>query len=241
MAPQYISEEYESMIDAVLTYCDEEVSLNSLRAQLNEVFSLNIKSFDLNLRTLVDKKLEAFKNVTEKPKVKDISTDKVMTDNRRYINVIKQTLKEAELKKEGITVTKVQKPKLKLKVTNSKKSMIHIKMTVTPELQAVIGTHYQSRTEIVRNLWKYIKEHNLQNPDDKRQIISDAMLEPVLGKTSDIFMMHRALKHHILGPAPIEAEVIRTEQESTPSLASESSEQEHADSTDTSDSVYYST
>lgn len=38
-----------------------------------------------------------------------------------------------------------------------------------------------SRVEVTKFLCNYIKDHNLQNPDDKRQIVADAPLSKLLG------------------------------------------------------------
>lgn len=50
------------------------------------------------------------------------------------------------------------------------------------ELAAVVGTDPLPRTEVVKKLWEYIKAHNLQNPSNKRNILSDATLLEVFGK-----------------------------------------------------------
>ncbi|MFY7992401.1 MAG: SWIB/MDM2 domain-containing protein [Bacteriovoracaceae bacterium] len=55
-------------------------------------------------------------------------------------------------------------------------------LTPSAELAAVIGTKALPRTEVVKELWVYIKEHNLQNPKNKRNILADAKLEKVFGK-----------------------------------------------------------
>ena len=34
---------------------------------------------------------------------------------------------------------------------------------------------------MTKALWAYIKEHDLQNPNDKRQILCDAMFERIFG------------------------------------------------------------
>lgn len=52
----------------------------------------------------------------------------------------------------------------------------------SPELAAVIGAEPQPRTEVTKRLWAYIKEHNLQNPANKRNILCDAKLKAVMGK-----------------------------------------------------------
>lgn len=55
-------------------------------------------------------------------------------------------------------------------------------LTPSAELAAVIGTTPMARTEVVKELWDYIKKHNLQNPSNKRNILADAKLEKVFGK-----------------------------------------------------------
>lgn len=55
-------------------------------------------------------------------------------------------------------------------------------LTPSAELAAVIGTTPMARTEVVKELWVYIKKHDLQNPANKRNILADAKLEKVFGK-----------------------------------------------------------
>ncbi|WP_300650919.1 SWIB/MDM2 domain-containing protein [Hydrogenophaga sp.] len=50
------------------------------------------------------------------------------------------------------------------------------------ELAAVIGAAPQPRTEVVKLMWEYIKANNLQNPQNKRNILADAKLKAVFGK-----------------------------------------------------------
>jgi len=56
--------------------------------------------------------------------------------------------------------------------------------TLTPSaaLAAVVGTAPLARTEVVKQLWVYIKKHNLQNPANKRNILADAKLKKVFDK-----------------------------------------------------------
>lgn len=55
-------------------------------------------------------------------------------------------------------------------------------LTPSKELAAVVGTAALPRTEVVKQLWVYIKKNNLQNPANKRNIKSDAKLKAVFGK-----------------------------------------------------------
>ena len=52
----------------------------------------------------------------------------------------------------------------------------------SPELAAVVGSEPLPRTEVTKRLWDYIKERNLQNPANKRNILCDDKLKAVMGK-----------------------------------------------------------
>ena len=54
--------------------------------------------------------------------------------------------------------------------------------TLSSDLAAVVGAPKLSRPKVVKGLWVYIKEHNLQDPSDKRQILCDAALRRVFGQ-----------------------------------------------------------
>ena len=55
---------------------------------------------------------------------------------------------------------------------------------LTPDaaLAAVIGAKPLPRTEIVKQLWVYIKAHKLQDATNKRMINADAKLKELFGK-----------------------------------------------------------
>ena len=54
----------------------------------------------------------------------------------------------------------------------------------SPQLAAVIGDGPFGRGEVMKKLWDYIKAHNLQDPKDKRTIVADDKLRPILGADS---------------------------------------------------------
>uniref|UniRef100_A0ACD5UGT8 Uncharacterized protein n=1 Tax=Avena sativa TaxID=4498 RepID=A0ACD5UGT8_AVESA len=69
---------------------------------------------------------------------------------------------------------------------------------ISPELQAVVGETAMSRTQIVKQLWAYIRQNNLQDPDDKRKIICNDELRIVFGTdATDMFKMNKLLAKHI--------------------------------------------
>ena len=57
-------------------------------------------------------------------------------------------------------------------------------------LAAVIGDGVYGRGEVMQKLWAYIKENNCQNPQNRRIIVADAKLRPLLGADSvDMFKL----------------------------------------------------
>lgn len=56
-------------------------------------------------------------------------------------------------------------------------------LILSNELGSVLGTSKLSRPQVVKQLWTYIKDNQLQNPSDKRQIICDEKLQQVFKKS----------------------------------------------------------
>jgi DNA topoisomerase-1 len=62
-------------------------------------------------------------------------------------------------------------------------------LKLSKELEEIVGAKELSRPEVVKKVWDYIKEHQLQDPKNKRQIVPDAKLAKVLGGKKPIDMM----------------------------------------------------
>jgi upstream activation factor subunit UAF30 len=70
---------------------------------------------------------------------------------------------------------------------------------LSPELQSVLGVSELSRTQVVKQLWVYIRENDLQDPQNRRKILCDDKLRSVFRKDSiDMFEMNKVLSNHIL-------------------------------------------
>src|SRR3982750_505292 len=66
------------------------------------------------------------------------------------------------------------------------------------ELAGVVGPEPLARGEVVRKVWDYIKQHDLQNPENRREFLADAKLEPVFGKKKvTMFEMNKHLAQHL--------------------------------------------
>jgi chromatin remodeling complex protein RSC6 len=66
------------------------------------------------------------------------------------------------------------------------------------ELAAIVGSNPLPRGEVVSKMWDYIKKNNLQNPENKREIIADDKLKPIFGKPKvTMFEMNKHLAQHL--------------------------------------------
>ena len=71
-------------------------------------------------------------------------------------------------------------------------------LKLSAALTAVVGEGPMPRTKIVSELWVYIKKHNLQNPQNKRNILADDKLKAVFGKDEvSMFEMAKLINNHV--------------------------------------------
>ncbi|KAK4563314.1 hypothetical protein RGQ29_005714 [Quercus rubra] len=52
---------------------------------------------------------------------------------------------------------------------------------VSPEMQDLVGVPEISRTQALKQIWAHIKEHNLQDPENKKIIVCDDKLKKIFG------------------------------------------------------------
>jgi upstream activation factor subunit UAF30 len=68
------------------------------------------------------------------------------------------------------------------------------------ELGAIVGDKPISRGDVVSKVWEYIKANNLQNPENKREILADDKLKKVFGKDKvTMFEMNKHFSAHLKG------------------------------------------
>lgn len=71
-------------------------------------------------------------------------------------------------------------------------------LTISADLAAVIGATPVPRTEVVKQLWVYIKANKLQDAKNKRNINADAKLKKVFGKAQvTMFEMPGLIGKHL--------------------------------------------
>ena len=66
------------------------------------------------------------------------------------------------------------------------------------DLAAITGSAPLPRSEVVSKVWDHIRKNNLQNPQNKREIIADDKLRPIFGKDRvSMFEMNKHLSKHL--------------------------------------------
>lgn len=101
------------------------------------------------------------------------------------------------------------------------------KLNLLQQVVDVIGMNHVTRPELVKQLWVYIKAHDLQNPEDRRTIMCDEKLERIFKrKKVGMFEMNKLLSDHIFKPG--EMTYTQTEGTSTTNIESAGAERQES-------------
>jgi upstream activation factor subunit UAF30 len=96
--------------------------------------------------------------------------------------------------------TKTPRAKAAAATTGTRKGNPALQKPLQPseELAAVVGPDPLPRGQAVKKLWDYIKKQNLQNPENRREILADDKLSPIFGKDKvTMFEMNKYLAQHL--------------------------------------------
>lgn len=72
-------------------------------------------------------------------------------------------------------------------------------MNLSADLEEVVGKGPMSRGQVVKQIWVYIKKNNLQNPQNKRNILADEKLKVIFGGKGEVtmFEMTKLVSGHL--------------------------------------------
>ena len=72
-------------------------------------------------------------------------------------------------------------------------------VTPSSDLAAITGSDPLPRSQVVSKMWDYIRSNNLQNPQNKREIVADDKLRKVFGGKDKVsmFEMNKHLSNHL--------------------------------------------
>jgi chromatin remodeling complex protein RSC6 len=71
-------------------------------------------------------------------------------------------------------------------------------VTPSEDLAAIVGKDPLPRSQVVSKVWDHIRKNNLQNPQNKREILADDKLKKVFGTDKcSMFEMNKHLSRHL--------------------------------------------
>lgn len=116
--------------------------------------------------------------------------DKTIADVEREIKTLRQSkcpggkfLKSLNKTLKGLKAKSIRVMGKKPKKRSNVNSGFLKQVAISKEMAKFIGcssTELKSRVDVTKHICAYIKENNLQNPDDKREILPDAKLKKLL-------------------------------------------------------------
>ena len=84
------------------------------------------------------------------------------------------------------------------KASSDKTNALQKPLQPSEELAAVVGSGPLPRGQVVSKMWEYIRSRNLQNAENRREILADDKLRRVFGKDKvTMFEMNKHLAGHL--------------------------------------------
>lgn len=82
---------------------------------------------------------------------------------------------------------------------NAHKSSEGRPLKPSADLERIVGHKPLPRSQVVSKVWDHIRKNNLQNPQNKREIMADAKLKRIFGGKDRVSMseMNKHLSNHL--------------------------------------------
>ena len=196
------------MVDAILSVSNpDEISPKRVRKALQILYSVNLDSQRKLINELI---LERFGDIQENPRVLIPKNDLISRDQELSLRLQKEEERplRSTRKRKGKSESKSKRKKKKNDSPDSNRISVR-KVLLSAPLQKFLGSEELPRTQVVKMIWQYIKEHDLQNPKDRREILCDEKMEPIFGKKMTMFSMNKLLTKHLFNPD----EIVKHEEE----------------------------
>lgn len=201
------------ILDAIISVSDpDKVSPKKIRRALEQLFSMSLEHQKREINELIVSRFQLLQNdphilvsQEEFNNLKKIQNnyDALLSSNS-HIKKQKEKAKvktkvDAKKKKK----TKVSKPRAE---NPGSKSINNLKLRLSDALSDFLGQRELPRTQVVKLVWEYIKQHDLQSPADRREIICDDRMRPIFGDKVTMFSLNKVLSQHLTKIDPTEAE-----------------------------------
>ena len=83
-------------------------------------------------------------------------------------------------------------------MANAQQSGLQRPVTPSKDLAEITGSAPLPRSQMVKKVWDHIKANNLQNPQNKREILADDKLKKIFGTDRcSMFEMNKHLSRHL--------------------------------------------
>ncbi|EDO18829.1 hypothetical protein Kpol_1028p105 [Vanderwaltozyma polyspora DSM 70294] len=212
---------YKPMIDAIIVASNpDEVSPKKIRKAIQELFAIDLDGKRKEINELI---VDRFYELQSNPKVL-ISKDELRKKDETIAKNLQKGANGTTTVSKKRTIKKSSKgkdetKKKKRRQTEANPNSINVrKVLLSPKLQEFLGETELPRTQVVKKVWDYIKEHDLQNPDDRREILCDEKMQPIFGKKMTMFSLNKILANHLFNKDEVvgngEAKVKKVKEES---------------------------
>ncbi|TYH26201.1 hypothetical protein ES288_A03G232000v1 [Gossypium darwinii] len=169
----------------------DTATAGSVRKQLEKDFGIDLSDRKSFVRDQIDIFLETLNRDNEK----EGEDEQAPESENEELQEENDDEEEEESNGEGSQNTRRSKSDKKAKKRGGGFQTV---CSLSPQLQKVVGESKLARTEVVKKLWAYIKEKDLQDPKNKRNIICDELLRDIFRVNSiNMFQMNKALTKHI--------------------------------------------
>lgn len=194
------------MIDAIISSSNpDEVSPKKIRKALQELFQMDLDSKRKQLNELI---IDRFEEIQAHPRML-VRKDEMMKRDQEFAKLLE------EMKNAGVTGHKIKnittrrtsdsdskkkkkKKRKKERATPTGTTSIATRLLqLSDPLAEIVGAQELPRTQVVKGVWDYIKAHDLQNPEDRREILCDDKMEKVFGKSTNMFQLNKLLVNHM--------------------------------------------
>ncbi|KAG7876849.1 hypothetical protein KL937_005148 [Ogataea polymorpha] len=193
----YSDEDYLPTIDAILKVSDlSQVSVKRIRRALEALFDVDLTEQKKRINHLIWTRYEHFLDLGENgSQDTESKIKKLEKENKEMAARLNQLLKKKDVQK---VVKKVRKSSTPQEASSSSSNPLTRGLLPSEALAQFLGSSEPiARTQVVKKIWEYVKANELQNPNDRREILCDDKLRPVFGDKVNMFTMNKVLVKHL--------------------------------------------
>lgn len=192
-------DDYVPMIDAILSASDpDQVTPKRIRKALQELFGINLDSHRKDINQII---IERFQESQSRPR-QLVTKEELLKKDEAIARQLQKEDHTSVKRSRGSSKTpsKAKKRKTKENTTPNPNGLNARKVMLAEPLSEFLGETMLPRTQVVKLMWDYIKEHQLQNPEDRREILCDDKMRPIFGQKMTMFSMNKILSNFLYNP-----------------------------------------